>query len=483
MNGFFLYETAQKHPDAPALFSSQGVISYSRFAEQVERAAYRLSSADIKSGERVALLGQNSPGYVVALMALLRLGAVAVPLNFRVPPDELSIRLKEIHCRIILRSTAYDACEFEGFDIAPLEAITNADAPFSAVEIAHPFSLDQEATVIFTSGSTSTPKAALHQFRSHYFNVLGSNENTQFGPSDAWLLSLPLFHVGGYSIPIRAALAGAAVAIPDPGEALEAALNRFPVTHLSLVATQLYRLLQDELATQRLRKLKAILLGGSAMPNGLIERALELGLPIHTSYGCTEMASQVTTTPPAADPEILKTSGKLLLYRQMKIAPDGEILVKGETLFSGYLRKDGLEQPFDAEGWYHTRDTGRIDEKGMLHVEGRMDNLFISGGENIQPEEIERHLCTLPDIEQAVVVPYPHPEFGERPAVFLQLREGKTLDEEALRRFLTKQIARYKIPDYFFELPEEAVGSGMKVNRAACKQLAQEYIERLKSLL
>lgn len=477
MTGFFLYETAQKYFDSPAIFSSGGTLSYSEFSNQVGRTACRLIESGIESGDQVALLGQNSQQFVVALMALLRIGAVSVPLNFRVPPDELIFRLKEIHCRKILRSTAYESWPFDGFDTLPLEALTDFDAPFSNTEIAHPFSLDQEATVIFTSGSTSAPKAALHKFRSHYFNALGSNENIRLAPSDSWLLSLPLFHVGGFSILIRAALSGAATAIPAASETIQDALARFPVTHLSLVATQLYRLLQDEQATVRLRKLKAILLGGSDMPDGLIEKALELGLPVFTSYGLTEMASQVTTTQPASDRQTLKTSGRLLNFRQLKIAPDGEILVKGEALFSGYFRRDGLEQPFDSEGWYHTRDKGYVDENGFLHVEGRTDNLFISGGENIQPEEVEQQLCSHPDIEQAVVVPYPHPEFGERPAAFLQMRAGKLLDEESVKTFLTKRIARYKIPDYFFLLPKEAM-NGMKISRAVCKRLVKEYVEK-----
>lgn len=481
MSSFFLYETSRKYPDTPAIYSSEGTLSYSEFTREVERAARKLNASGIVSGERVALLGQNSPAFVIALMTLLRLGAVAVPLNFRVPQDEISLRLREIHCRKILRSIAYESWLFDGFDSLPLEALVNFDASFSNTEIAHSFSLDQDATVIFTSGSTSTPKAALHRFHSHYFNALGSNENIRLGLSDVWLLSLPLFHVGGYSILIRTALAGAAVAIPDPAMTIQEALARFPVTHLSLVATQLYRLLQDEAQAERLRKLKAILLGGSAMPDGLIEKALELGLPVYTSYGLTEMSSQVTTTPSQADREALKTSGKLLNYRELKIAPDGEILVKGETLFSGYLRNGGLEQPFDEEGWYHTRDTGYIDEKGLLHVEGRTDNQFISGGENIQPEEVEQHLSSHQDIEHAVIVPYSHPEFGERPAAFLHMRETKAIDEQALRDFLTKRVARYKIPDYFFLLPKEAM-NGMKVNRGMCKQLVGDYIRKQKGL-
>ena len=184
------------------------------------------------------------------------------------------------------------------------------------------------------------------------------------------------------------------------------------VTHSYLVPTQLYRLLRD--GNSALQSLKAILLGGAPAPRALIDEAIERKLPVYRSYGLTEMASQVTTTPPGSSTEGLRTSGRLLPYRELRIADDGEILVRGLTRFEGYVQGDDVLPSVDEEGWFHTRDRGSVDDLGMLHVEGRMDNLFISGGENVQPEEIERALLELPGVEEAIVVPVPDEEFGSQ---------------------------------------------------------------------
>ena len=132
-----------------------------------------------------------------------------------------------------------------------------------------------------------------------------------------------------------------------------------------------------------------------------MDEALARGLPIHTSYGLTEMASQVTTTPPGASPGELRTAGRVLPGREVSISGGGEILVRGETLFAGYVDGEKVDRPLDADGWFHTGDLGDLDEDGYLRVLGRSDNLFISGGENIQPEEIEEALCSLEGVERS----------------------------------------------------------------------------------
>jgi O-succinylbenzoic acid--CoA ligase len=177
------------------------------------------------------------------------------------------------------------------------------------------------------------------------------------------------------------------------------------------------------------------------------------------------MTSQVTTTPPAADLETLRTSGSCLPHRELRISEDGEILVRGGTLFAGYVERDHLRQPFDAEGWYHTGDLGTLDERGNLIVSGRRDNLFISGGENIQPEEIEWHLGQLPGVEQVVVVPVPDAEFGNRPAAFI--RSSNAGSEADYRAALEAVLPRFKVPCAFLPLDDGANGERLKIDRGA----------------
>jgi O-succinylbenzoic acid--CoA ligase len=322
---------------------------------------------------------------------------------------------------------------------------------------------------VFTSGSAGAPKAALHTFGNHFFSAEGSNANIALAPGDRWLHSLPPYHVGGLSILFRCLLAGATVVLPEADVPLGEGIAQSSATHVSLVSTQLLRLLREEGFEGD--GLKAILLGGDPMPASLVDEAAARGLPVYTSYGLTEMASQVTTTPPGASREELRTSGRPLAYREVKIS-GGEILVRGETLFAGYIEGDAIDWPLDADGWFHTGDLGDLDANGYLCVRGRKDNLFVSGGENIQPEEIEEALSILEGVEETVVVPVPDPEFGARPVAFVRTADD-TVEPGALVRPLEEVLPGFKIPVAFHAWPDEAGPGGMKVDRAFFREHAR----------
>ncbi len=469
MNHFFLEDTARQYADRPAVISGHGTTPYADFVQMVQAMAAHLSAQNIESGDRIGIVASTSLHTLAGVMALLRLGAVVVPISTRFPAGQVAHLLSRVLCRAVLVPAEHSHLLSETQLPFLLTEILNSTA-YQRNELP-PWhgSLNTDATIVFTSGSTGTPKAALHTLGAHVYNALGSQQNIPIGTNDCWLVSLPLFHVGGFAVPIRTFLAGASVALPAPGTPLVDALRQFPITHLSLVATQLYRMLRDEESTELLRGLKAILLGGSAIPRTLIERALGAGLRIYTSYGCTEMASQITTTREITVGE-LATSGRLLPYRELMIDTTGEIFVRGKTLFRGYAEGDTVRSAVDEQGWYHTHDTGFLDSAGRLHITGRIDNMFISGGENIQPEEIEQALCSIPGILQSLVVPVDEEEFGARPVAFLWLADGVIINEAHVREQLAVRIARYKLPVRFFVEPPLEENAG-KLNR-------EEYRER-----
>lgn len=329
-----------------------------------------------------------------------------------------------------------------------------------------PIPHDRPATVVFTSGSAGEPKAALHTFGNHYYSARGSNENIALASGDRWLLPLPLYHVGGLGVLFRCLLAGAAVVLPDPGSPVGREISHHAATHASLVSTQLLRLLQEERLPE---SLGAVLLGGSAMPPSLLDEAVRRGLPVHTSYGLTEMASQVTTTPPGSPQRALHTSGKVLPHREVSVSGDGEVLVRGETLFAGYVEGEELRRPLDSGGWLRTGDLGELDGEGYLTVRGRRGNMFVSGGENVQPEEVESALLRLPGVQAAVVVPVPDEVFGARPVAFV--RAGGESPEH-LAEALETVLPRFKIPVRFHPWPGD-VPEGMKVDRGSFAGLAR----------
>jgi o-succinylbenzoate---CoA ligase len=463
-----LRETALSAPDAPAIIGSQATTTYDELDGRVSAAAFRLR--ELEPGSRVALYLPKDERYVALMLAVIRAGHVACPVSDRLPPKGVAQLIERAACAIVI-SDDDELLRTAGAGLqgSKPESLLEGDRRREKPE--H-ISLDRPATIIFTSGSSGAPKAALHTFGNHYFNALGSNANIALRPGDRWLHSLPLYHVGGISILFRCLLAGATIAIPGHGTPIGEAIANLGATHVSLVSTQLLRLLREDAETGGL---EAVLMGGGPVSASLVDEAVSRGLPIHTSYGLTEMTSQVTTTPPGASLEALRTAGSVLPHREVSISEEGEILVRGATLFAGYVEDEELDLLLDTDGWFHTGDLGELNENRYLRVLGRRDNLFISGGENIQPEKIEEVLCHLDGIDEAVVVPVPDPEFGHRPVAFVRTEGDGPRD---LATKLRELLPGFEIPTVFHPWPGDAQ-RGIKPDRNALRERAQHLQDQM----
>lgn len=359
--------------------------------------------------DKVAFWAHTSPETVYLFFAIWKLGKIACPLNIRLP-----------------------SCQHE---LARLGTeLFSPKMPEPLQPISWEWNEDNLATMLFTSGSSGTPKIACHTIGNHLYSAKGSPIPLELG--DRWLLSLPLFHVGGIAILFRCYQAKASIALSH--------VNYKGITHLSLVPTQLNRLVKNDTT---LPDIKYILLGGAPL------HSIKTPWRVIPTYGMTEMSSQIAT------------EGIVHPYAELKLASDGEILVKGKTLFQGYYDQT-IELPLDKEGWFATRDLGRWSPEGKLEIIGRKDNLFISGGENIQPEEIEAELKKLPMIDQAIVVPVPDSEFGSRPVAFLD----KFYSLDKIQQTLKPILPKYKIPVHVFPLPDDGA---FKPNRKELATLAR----------
>ncbi|MBE2187513.1 MAG: AMP-binding protein [Rhodothermales bacterium] len=426
-------------------------------------AAYALDRAGVHGGDRVAILGGPSAATVAALVGAWRLGAVAVPLDAREPASALAPKLAAVRPRLVLANAPLPPGMLPpGATALPLPEV--GEAPFlpDAMPDVAP------ALIVFTSGSTGPPKAAVLAHGALRTSARGVATRMGFGPASAWLLALPLHHVGGVGVVVRALEARAALVLPETND-LAAMLGDPAVTHASLVGTQLYRLLDAATRGEGVPGLetKALLLGGSALAPSLLDAAHARGLRVATSYGLTEMASTVTATTPGASRDALATSGSLLDGRDLRITPAGEIAVRGRTRFDGYV--DGvyagphaLRTPFDEDGWFFTGDLGHLDDAGRLVVTGRRDLMFVSGGENVHPEAIERALLSLPGVVQAIVVPAYDVEFGRRAVAFVETSDGS--DPSPLRDVLRERLPRHLVPKAVRPLP---FATGFKPSRAA----------------
>lgn len=437
---------ASHTPEHTALLLESTPVSWRVLSQKIGQLASSFMHQGVTSDAIVVVRGKNSAELLLAYLAVLQCGARVLPLNPQLPEPLLTELLPQLN---VDYGYSPDA-EFPWPNgIAVLSASDVASAALPS------WQAQRLATLTLTSGSTGMPKAAAHSFQAHLSSAAGVLSMMPFEQGDSWLLSLPLFHVSGQGIVWRWLLAGASLVVRNM-HPLDDALRG--CTHASLVPTQLWRLLNQPETTLTL---KDVLLGGAMIPVDLTEQAEARGIRCWCGYGLTEMASTVC----AKRADDLPGVGLPLIGRELMLA-DGEILLRGDNMASGYWRDGHLFPLADADGWFHTRDRGEM-QNGELRIIGRLDNLFFSGGEGIQPEDVERVLLTHPDIQQAFVLPVDDCEFGQRPVAVIEAQEG--LDLSSLAQWTQGKLARFQQPIRYYLLPEALKLGGIKISR---KQIA-----------
>lgn len=418
------------NPKNIAIVSGNIYWTFLEWDSHVNQISHFLQDKCIYSQDRVAICGDNSVAYVSLVLALHRLEAVVCPISKRYTESQREKILGHLKCK-------------EVFDQSDLNELSDNIKNYPKDYLGIPIDDTFLATIIGTSGSMGDPKWVAHTLRSHYFSALGVNNILDLDEESGWALTLPLDHIGGLAILFRCVQARATLVISIEEQPLSEVLTMEEVSHVSLVPTQLYRLLKNKKAIAALENLYAVIVGGAPLPEGLLKEAKKI--PVHTTYGLTEMASQVTTSADNIRDEYLDHSGEILDYREVYIDNDGEICVKGDTLCSGYWIDGVVKRSFDEEGWFHTGDLGRWSAENKLIVIGRKDKMFISGGENIHPEEIENALLSLQGIEEALVVSKEDKEFGKRPIAYI--KSDQEWSQANLKEALSKILEKFKIPD------------------------------------
>ena len=428
----WLAQRAATCPDRPALLAGGYEVAYAELEHEAIRAARRMAARGVRRGATVAIELPAGLDYVVLLHALMKLGAVAYPLNTRLTAEERKAELERAGPGLVI-SDAADA------------GLTEADLP-----VLGEHDLDELCCRILTSGSSGRPRPVGLTYGNHLWSAVGSAFNLGVEPTDRWLCCVPLFHVSGFSIVMRSVIYGTTAVIHDGFDVdrVAEALEGDGVTVISLVATQLRRLLD---AGVDLLPLRAVLVGGGPVPEDVLEEALGRGATVVQTYGLTETASQVTTLSPVDARRKLGSAGRPLLTTHLRIQ-EGEILVQGPTVAPGVA---------DEDGWLHTGDIGRIDDDGFLYVTDRLGDMIVTGGENVIPAEIEDVLMRHPDVLDAAAVGRPDTEWQEAVAATVVLRAGADEDADGLRDHCERSLAGFKVPKHFefvSELPRTESG-------------------------
>lgn len=462
----WLNERARRRPSWPALVTPDGVvIPYGVLEERVATLAARLSARGPGKGERVLALLPGGTALVELLHACARTGVVLAPFDPRAGADEVTRVASCVRPRLVVAAPsaaepARAAARAHGADLSIVEpdgiVLDDAPQPPGARSATPRIDRDAPHSIVFTSGTTGRPCGVVLSAGNHLASARAAMARLGAGQDDRWLACLPLHHVGGLAVLLRAVIAGGTVLLQrgfDP-QAVARALHEDGVTQLSLVPTTLRRLLDVPDAAPG--ALRVLLLGGARSDRALVEAARARGWPVAPTYGLTETGSQVVTARPdqpvpgdgfvgtpldGAEVRVVAPDG-----RTARIGEPGVIMVRGATVALGTLSDDGTIAPLASDGWLRTADRGVLDADGCLTVLGRADDVIVSGGENVTPEEVEDVLLGHPAVADAGVAGVADPEWGHVVCAWIVPRPGAEPTLAELRDGCSARLARHKLP-------------------------------------
>lgn len=400
---------------------------------------------------RIAILSDNSVMMAIYVLATMVVHKELLLLNVHLKPKEIENQLAQLDVTTVLNSVerreqlpnSISTIVFESLEriLSDEEVEDTFDWTFEDRDI---------AAIMNTSATTGQFKSVPLRWGQIRAHVQASKEVLGKTEQDNWLMVLPLFHVSGLSILMRSLYNGTAVTIlPKYDEAQVLKLIESEnINMMSLVPTILTQL--EPSITHH--KLRVILLGGEFIPMALIDACEKKSLPIYKTYGMTETFSQSVTFSVLDYPHKRDSVGKPLPGMQVRIdKPDvdgvGEIHLTGPMVMTGYIDKEPID------GDLNTDDIGYVDEDGFVYILNRRKDLIISGGENIYPKELEDLVYTLPSVKECAIVPVPDPKWGQVPALFVAFHDGESMTADAILSFMTKSLAKYKVPKYVKILP------------------------------
>lgn len=459
---FSLRAAARERPDADAVVTSSETLSFAALWRRTEPVVRLLGQGDAKSP--VAIVAALRLETLLAIYALAEIGRPIVLVHPRLTERERASLVADAGATVVLDETWQAPPEAPGSDVAE-------SAPADEDPLA----------ILFTSGSSGTPKGVELSRRAFLAAATASAENLGWHPDDRWLLCMPIAHVGGLSVVLRCLAARATVVLSPwtgsiPGFLADIARHR--VTILSVVPTMLARVLEDGPAKPFPAHVRIVLLGGDAASAPLLEAAAARGVPALTTYGMTEACSQVATLSPGerASPET--GVGRPLPGTEVRIV-DGEIQVRSRTLLTRYLPADRWPSPFLEGGWFPTKDLGHLDAEGRLHVTGRKSDLIITGGENVDPREVEGVLLRCPGVRAACVFGVRDDKWGEIVAAALVVDAASPPSIESIGAYVKSELAAHKRPRLVARTAELVLNGTGKVDRKQTAAKVAAVLERL----
>ena len=470
----FLYDTPGNCLDEPALVSDRGSLSHRGLLRDAEKTARKLVTVGVEPGETVAVKGHPTPEVVTALHGIWLAGGVAAPLHPAWTREEESRALGLLEPALVLSEKGETVPGGSpGLGILTLASGHEDDMASLTSHRPDTASLDmrpgsrrgcEAALRLLTSGTSGTPSVVTLTYGNLVASARGVGERLSLHPSDRWLASLALAHVGGAAMVVRSALVGSALVLAGRfrGDLFHRLVNQGAVTHASLVPTMLSQFMAIQGEDPVPRTLRCLLVGGASAEEALVRTAHSRGLPVALTYGMTEASSQAATAPPELVARKPCTVGPPLPGVEIALSEDGEIRVSGDTVSPGCR---------DEEGWYRTGDLGRFDEEGHLRILGRISHRIISGGVNVDPAEVEALLRTHPGVLEAAVVGIPDPKWGERVVAAVAVGDGAEVSLSELEGLSRTSLSPAKRPKEYALIPSLPRNTNGKVDRKRIRDL------------
>ncbi|KRM84785.1 o-succinylbenzoate--CoA ligase [Liquorilactobacillus vini] len=467
----WLIKQATTKPDKLALIYQEQHFNFKELFNKVRQAASGLVALKIEKNDRIAVLPSNTVNSYFVILALQQIGALPVLLNYRLSWSEISQQVKLAKVKLLLidddLQLNWSATKLLKITTLKLNQLFKVAAP--KVTLKKEFALNEVASIMYTSGTTGQPRGVVQTFGNHFYSAIGSAFNLGLDPAELWLCALPLFHISGLSIMMRSLIYGMGVLLlPHFSTVMvNKALQTRPVTLMSVVPQMLQQLLREFPATGYQARFRGFLLGGGPIDLATLNQCRQLKLPVVQSYGMTETCSQVVALSFADAPQHIGSVGQPLFPMQLRLSqPDAEIQLKGPNIVTTYLDDPGsFQRQMTADGWFKTGDIGYFDQAGYLYVKGRKNEMIISGGENIFPQEIEKVYQNYGSITEFAVIGVPDPQWGQVPCAFFTA--NKRLNSKLLKAYGYQQLAHYKVPHYFYQLDQMPKTASQKIIRPA----------------
>jgi len=493
--GFWLTKREFLNGDREAVVEGERRLTYRELNRRVNRLSRHLQAMGLRHGDRCAMLAYNCLEYVEVIFATAKLGVILVPLNWRLSPAELAFNLSDSETETLIFDPGFietvkafkAQTSIKRMLVLGTEPTQGANAYEQALAqqpdeesiVNEPAGLDTPHIIMYTAGTTGRPKGAILSQGASFWNAINLEMDMYFNQDDRDLLVLPMFHIGGiglFTLPIL--YAGGTLVIQrtfDPAETLKLLKGENISLFFAVPAIFLFLIQHPDFNSEAFENVRLVMSGGAPLPVNLVKQYHDAGIVLQQGFGMSEAGPSICTL--SKDRALKKAGsiGRTLFHVEARIVDDniadmpvgevGELVVRGPNLMQSYWnRPEATEEAF-AGGWFHTGDLARMDEEGDIYIVERKKDMFISGGENVYPAEVENAIFELPEVAETAVIGVKDEKWGEVGKAIVVLKPDKQLAGEEILNFLKGRLAKFKVPKsvvFMDQLPRNAAGKVLK---------------------